>query len=104
MRDGVALRMSKSGILPDELSQLCLDVVSNIGIGSLVDCHSGGRVLYEYVADAFCHPRMLDRLRHLVGDIQQLRAPFGPDLNRYPPHVIRVVRGGLTGGLHQLSY
>jgi hypothetical protein len=47
---------------------------------------------------------MLDRLRHLVGDIQQLRATFGPDLNRYPAHVIRVVRGGLIGALHQLSY
>ena len=56
MRVGVALRMPKSRILSDELSQLCLDVVGDIGIRSLVDRHSGGRVLDEYVADAFGHP------------------------------------------------
>lgn len=96
--------MPKSRIFSDQLSQLCLDVVRDIGIGSLVDCHSGGRVLYEYVADAFCHTRTLDCLRHLVSDVQQLRSTFGPDLNRHPPHVIRVVWEGPIGALRQLSY
>jgi hypothetical protein len=84
--------MPVSRILADDLSQPCLNVVGNVGIGSLVDNHSCSGVLHEYVADAFHHPRSLNYHCHPISDVEQLHATRGADLDRDPTHVIRVVR------------
>ena len=96
--------MLVSRILGDKLSQLFLDVEGDVRIGPFIDCDACGRVLYEHVADPFRDPRTLDDPSHSLGDVKQLRATFGSDLNSLPAHVIRVVWERLIGVLRQLRY
>src|SRR5580765_6445884 len=65
----------------DDLLQRRLEVAGDEWVGALVDRHPGGRVRY---VDERCRGavRPVERLLHLIGDVDELGLALGPDLDR----------------------
>ena len=63
----------------DDLLQRRLEVAGDEPVGALVDRHPGGRVRY---VDERCRGavRPVERLLHLIGDVDELGLALGPDL------------------------
>src|SRR6202022_3458813 len=83
---GVPFGGAVIGILGHDASELCLDVAGNIGIGTLVDGHAGGRVRNENMAHALRAACPLDGLGHPGGHIGEVGAAGSAYLKTRPAH------------------
>src|ERR1041384_6701342 len=84
VRIRVALRVLERRLLGHNLGKVRLDVAGDGGVGALVDGHARGGMRNEDLADAVGDAGSLDGRAHLVGDVDQLRAPPAVDLERNP--------------------